>query len=405
MQVQAVSGSTVTFASPFRFNYLLANRPVIRRIMPRNNVGMECLKIRRQDTTAGQASNIAFDRAVNCWVSGIESDTTNFAHIEINRSSNIEVSNSYLHDAFAYGGNGQAYGVLLQFGSNECKVEANYFNHLRHSMLLQAGANGNVLAYNYSTHPYWTEPGLPDSSAGDLVLHGNYPFMNLAEGNIVRNIVIDDSHGKNGPLNTFFRNRAEGYGIFMNFNPATDSVQFIGNEITNNQIGLNFINGSGHFIYGNNYRGAITSGTDAIPDTSLYLPAGQKPPCPAGYAAWPAIGRPGGYNTGTIYASLRVLAGKPAACACIALPATGLSQLPGAANWNVYPDPADGYFEIRGGSSIDRVALYNMAGILVEQQEHPAGNRFLTDRLPAGIYVLRIIANRQTAIRKLTIRN
>ena len=45
-------------------------------------------------------------------------------------------------------------------------------------------------------------------------------------------------------------------------------MQFIGNEITNNTIGLNFIQGVGHFQYGNNLKGALVNGTTNIPDTS-----------------------------------------------------------------------------------------------------------------------------------------
>ena len=63
--------------------------------------------------------------------------------------------------------------------------------------------------------PFWTGTVLPSDAAGDLVLHGNYPYANLFEGNILQNLVVDDSHGLNGPYNTFFRNRADNYGIVM----------------------------------------------------------------------------------------------------------------------------------------------------------------------------------------------
>lgn len=401
MQVQSIAGNTLTFRSPLRFSFPLANQPVIRKINPRHHIGIECLKVQRLDATAGQSSNIVFDRAVNCWVNGIESDSANFAHIEINRSAHIEVSNSYLHHAFAYGGNGQAYGVLLQFGSNECKITANYFRRLRHSMLLQAGANGNVLSYNYSIEPFWTEPSLPDSSAGDLVLHGNWPFMNLAEGNFIRNIVIDDSHGKNGTFNTFLRNRADGFGIFMNFSPPTDSVQFIGNEITNPLIGLNFLQGAGHFTYGNNYRGAITSGNALIPDTSLYLPSGQPPPCPVANEAWPVVGRPGGYNTGTIYAKARVLAGQTAACTCLPTSSSAVRTASLSQALSVYPNPADDLIELQlEHATADRLEIYGMDGRLVLMKDKPG--RFQSiGHLSPGVYLLRIISGAEAGTKKL----
>ena len=90
-------------------------------------------------------------------IQGIESDKCNFAHIDAEYSSNLSISKNYFHDAHNYGSGGKAYGVILHFTSNECKIEDNIFNHLRHSMIVQAGANGNVFStYNYSIDPFWT---------------------------------------------------------------------------------------------------------------------------------------------------------------------------------------------------------------------------------------------------------
>lgn len=97
--------------------------------------------------------------------------------------------------------------------------------------------NGNVFAYNHSTAPFWSAFPLPTDAAGDAVLHGNYPYMNLFEGNVVQNVVIDDSHGINGPNNMFFRNRAELYGIFMGTTPPSDHQNFIGNQVTDTTLG------------------------------------------------------------------------------------------------------------------------------------------------------------------------
>ncbi len=252
MKIKNKVVNKVYFYSPFRFYYKSSLNPKITKINPRKVIGIECLKIARKDITTGQSSNISFDKAVQCWINGVESDSTNYAHIEINRSSNIEITNSYFRDAFAYGGGGQGYGIALQYSANECKIENNIFKHLRHSLLLQAGANGNVIGYNYSLNPFWTELFLPSNSAGDIVLHGNYPFSNLFEGNINQNTVIDNSHGKNGPYNTFLRNRSESYGLFMNNSPATDTTQLLGFEITNPTLGLYTVLGNGNLLYGNN---------------------------------------------------------------------------------------------------------------------------------------------------------
>jgi len=402
-QIRAVQGKQLILKSRARFNYALSLRPRIRRIQPRNNIGIECLSLERLDATSGQSSNIAYDRAVNCWLSGLESDKANFAHVELNRSSNVEIRNSFFHDAFGYGGGGQGYGVLLQMGSNECLVSGNYFRHLRHSMLLQSGANGNVLSYNYSTKPYWTEAGLPDSSAGEIVFHGDFPFMNLAEGNVINNIVIDDSHGRNGPLNTFFRNRATGYGIFMNFTTPTDSQQFIGNEVTSPLTGLYFLSGKGHFQY-NNYQLNLVQGTaGTIPDKSLYLPSGTRPECSEGLA-WPVIGESGTFNTGTIPAVRRVNAGYEASCGCVSFPATtGITVLRQSSDWQLVPNPATDQVRLTGGEAATALEIYDGLGRPAMRVEKPGAAPINIAGLPAGLYLVRIQGLKNAVVQRFVV--
>lgn len=309
--VDSVVGKTLYLRCPLRLDYSDTLNPRIRRVQPRQGVSIECLTIQRLDSTGSSTANIWFHYAYNCRVHGVESRLGNFAHIDIRRSSHITISNSYFSEAHNYGTGGNGYGVCLHATSGSCLVVNNIFRKLRHAMLLQSGANGNVLAYNYSTEPFWTDPVLPANSAGDIALHGNYPYLNLFEGNIVQNIVIDDSHGKNGHHNTFFRNRAELYGIFMNDNPATDSVNFVGNEVTNTGflLGFYYLNGVNHFQFGNNVKGDIMpAGTGALYEVSLLY---DHPP------AWwfsgdpfPPIGPPQPLNEHDIPAKIRYESGQ-----------------------------------------------------------------------------------------------
>ena len=310
VQISTIVGNRINLNSPLRKSFVLNDSCRVRKMLPVKEVGIECLKIKRLDQSLGQTTNIDINYAVNCWVKGVESDTCNFAHIAISNSSNIEISGCYFHDAFAYGGGGQAYGVVAQATSGECLIENNVFNHLRHSMLIQSGANGNVYAYNSSVNPYWVSGALPANSAGDMVLHGNYTFLNLFEGNTGQNIVIDDSHGINGPYNTYFRNRADLYGIFMNSNPPSNNQNFVGNEVTNNGpfMGMYQLSGNGHFAHGNNIKGTIQpANTNTLNDTSYYKKI--KPGYIAFNATWPSIGIPNIISSGTIPSQQRQLQG------------------------------------------------------------------------------------------------
>lgn len=133
------------------------------------------MTIIRLDLKTSQTSNILISYDSNIKVSYVKSYNANYTHVNLNKSSNIVVEGSYFQDGFSYGGEGKAYRLVLQGTTGESLIYNNNFKHLRHSILLQSGANGNVISYNYSRELYWTEPFLPTNSAGDLVLNGNYP--------------------------------------------------------------------------------------------------------------------------------------------------------------------------------------------------------------------------------------
>ena len=332
IHIENISGNTIYFSNALRRNYLLAFEPKIERLIVASGVGIECLKIKRMDPTIEQTSNIKFSFAVKCWVKGVESDSCNFAHIQIDNSSNIEVTNCYFHGAFGYGANGKGYGISCEYSSGDCLVENNIFKHLRHSMLLQAGANGNVFDYNYSILPFKSE-SLPGDLSGDIVLHGNYPYANLFEGNIVQNIFVDASHGINGPYNTLFRNRAESYGIIISAG-AGDSANIVGNEITGTGFGKGnyLMQGNGNLEYGNNKNNTILPpGTTSLTDKSFFY--SSAPSFWNISSPWPPVGIPNTLNTGSIPSKERYLAGHDLTFCLAALPV--IYTFTGNGNWNV----------------------------------------------------------------------
>ncbi len=214
------------------------------RITPIENIGIENLKIYK--------SNIVFQYAVNCWVRGIESSYTFDSHITANWCSHLEISGNYFHNADDY--EDGAYGVNIARSTTNCLIENNVFRRLRHAMVLQAGANCNVFAYNYSheVRAFWKSWfGLIKFDSFDLVIHGRYPYGNLFEQNHVVAIAGDDSHDSyngisvknNGPYNAFLRNWARGdarlssalteYGLVFR---GTPKVSVLGNVIKNKDI-------------------------------------------------------------------------------------------------------------------------------------------------------------------------
>jgi hypothetical protein len=408
-QVNQISGNLLTIQPALRKSLTLASQPRIVRMAPVQFAGVECISIERRDTTSQQTSNILLDRAANCWVKGVHSAYCNFGHVTVQNSAHVQVSGSYFHDAFDYGGGGKAYGVVLQFGSSDCLVENNIFKQLRHAMLLQAGPNGNVVSYNYSMQPFWTGTNLPPNAAGDLVLHGNYPYSNLFEGNIVQNIVIDDSHGANGPGNVFFRNRAEMYGIFMNNNPPSDGQLFIGNEVTGNLpfTGFYLLNGTGHFEFGNNVKNTVTpANTGNLTISSLYL-AGEPAYFQELALEVGIIGLPNPANSGTIPARARFLAGEMTVCEMIPPIVSGSGEaFQGEKDWKIFPNPTTGILKIhlkKASLEAPEIFILDPAGKVIERAFLNEVGEISLARLSPGLYFVMVKNGGQRICEKVVV--
>ncbi len=345
LRIQRISKDTIWLDQALRRDYDLRNYPRLQGLVPAQHIRLERFAVLREDATTDQTSNIRFERVVNSAVYCVRSVKCNFAHLELSWSARIAVSGSHFSDAFDFGGGGKAYGVVLQFASGESRIERNAFSDLRHSILFQAGPSGNIVAWNHSVRPKWTGTSLPSDAAGDLVFHGNYPYRNLCEGNVVQNIVIDDSHGKNGPYNTFLRNRAEGYGIFMNNGVPSPSQHFVHNEITSSALfkGNYILAGGDHTESGNNLRGTITPAGTSSGVLSYALdtvPVFYRP------ASWPPIGPPAVINSRVTEVQSRQASGLLTLCR-EAKPNRLTDQPAAGLIWDAYPNPAHGTVQLR----------------------------------------------------------
>lgn len=388
LQITQIRGDSLYFDHPLRRDFLTDRDAHLIKFEPKTQVGIEQLQIKRLDATDRQTSNIYFKYAANCWVSCVQSLYCNFAHVELNHSTQIEISGSHFQEAHAYGGGGKAYGVMLHFASGNSLVQDNSFQKLRHSMILQAGANGNVLAYNYSTEPYWTEVNLPYNAAGDLVLHGNYPYANLFEGNVVQNIVVDHSHGFNGPFNTFFRNRAELYGIFMNQDPSSDWQNFLGNEVSNSALFLGnyLLAGEGLYEYANNVQGSLRPQANVdLMAKSLFLDDVSE----QSNSSWALIGPPNDLNEHKIAAQIRFESQLTNACAEPNVSTAYQPILKGSDSFYLFSDQDQNRLEVHtdepmGGNST--LSLYSIQGALILQSQERS---LEIGHLASGLYIVR----------------
>ncbi len=230
-EVVAVEGNTVSFRSPLHYDIRMDRSPQIRPQRLRNHCGIEQLYLEK---TIDNGHTIIVKNAAYCRIREIESCNTRKAHIETASALGCQFSENYLHHSFSYGGGGSGYGISLHTHTSDCLVENNIFNHLRHAMIIQNGATGNVFAYNFSTDPVQGESdSLPLNETWDppdISFHGHYAQYNLCEGNIVTEVGISDYWGPMGPGNTFFRNSVSG-GNGMHLHDHSHQQNIIGNTL------------------------------------------------------------------------------------------------------------------------------------------------------------------------------
>ncbi len=396
LEVISAANDQIQVNHPLRFDCDLALHPRLRKISPVQDAGLECLKIKRLDPNVPIGSNIVLEYSRRCWLVGLESEVCNFSHFTLDASAHCEVYGCYAHDAFAYGGNGQAYGLVLEFTSSDNRVQNNVFQHLRHSMLLQSGANGNVLGYNFSIDPFWVE--FPNDAAGEIVLHGNLPSYNLFEGNICENIRPDGSHGNNGPFNTLFRNRTTGYGLITTEPNYQHALNIMGNEMVPGGLfqGLYLVSGDNHFEQGNSQDGTITPlGTPVQEDSSLYFSTAPSFLSGSNFL----IGPPATFNTASIPAKDRFFSGQ-AKTDCEAR--TGLlvnnlePQIP-TLRLDIFPNPASTEFSVFFESTGD-LKIFDLSGrkwyssskldaeLHVDCSHWPPGFYLVQARTALGVY-------------------
>ncbi len=240
LEVTGKSGNSITFSNELYYNYNPSMNPRIRVIEMVQGAGVEKLYLERVSSN-DYGSNVELINAAYCWVREIWSEKTITAHVFCSRCFRNEIRDSYFHDSFDHGSGGKGYGVRLESRSSDNLVENNIFERLRHSIVVQLGATGNVFGYNYSKDPFYKEGN--NWMMSDLNIHGHYPYMNLFEGNVVQYILADNVHGTNGAT-TFFRNRIEkNVSHYLN---DTDNFPFIGisannpnHNIIGNELGIN----------------------------------------------------------------------------------------------------------------------------------------------------------------------
>jgi len=214
MEVQSVSGTTVTFTTPFHIDFQTAFTPQLSRFSDTSNGpvvpvvkhgGVEDLYV--YGGSGGQG-NVWLENAAYSWIKNVESDFQDGPSIAIDASFRCIVRDSYVHSTQTPSPGGGGYGFSFSFYSADNLMENNISWNMNKVMVMRASGGGNVIAYNYMEDGWinystgWVETGINAS-------HMTCPHYELFEGNQSFNFDGDNTWG-NAVYITVFRNHFTG---------------------------------------------------------------------------------------------------------------------------------------------------------------------------------------------------
>ena len=214
MEVQSVSGTTITFTTPFHIAFQTAFAAQLTRfsnvdggpVVPSvKYAGVEDLYL--YGGSGGQG-NIWLSNAAYSWIKNIESDFQDGPGVAIDASFRSIVRDSYIHSTQQPYPGGGGYGISFSLYSADNLVENNIVWNMNKVMVMRASGGGNVVGYNYmedgliGNQTQWVETGLNGS-------HMTTPHYELFEGNQSFNFDGDNTWG-NSVYITAFRNQLTG---------------------------------------------------------------------------------------------------------------------------------------------------------------------------------------------------
>ena len=200
VQVTAVSGSTVTI-SPGLYGAYTQNPVAVPFNMAVQYAGVEDLQVYSNNT--GYDASFGMSECAYCWIKGVESNYTDGDQAEVYWGYRDEIRDSYFSNAYLHTPGTHDSCIQIALKTSATLVENNIVERGHESVILEWGAAGNVISYNY------TEGEFDNSSTsvviGGIDFHGAHPQYNLLEGNMVTEIYGDSVWGTSSQM-TAYRN-------------------------------------------------------------------------------------------------------------------------------------------------------------------------------------------------------
>jgi PKD repeat protein len=205
-RIVSVSGNTITLASPIPLDFTasLNVKAYATTSAPTSMCGVENMTI---DCQNNHESPIRFQGADRCWVKNVEIknvEGSDIGQIKIDWSFQIEIRRCYIHNATGWPNQADGYASSFNYGCSNCLI-VDCVTYRVADLCETNGASGCAYLYNYGVE----HNRASDYARGITLDHGPHGYMNLAEGNILCNVVQDGYHGSTSH-GIMFRNHLNG---------------------------------------------------------------------------------------------------------------------------------------------------------------------------------------------------
>ena len=200
VKIAEVNGRNVSFSPGLYSAY--TNTPLaVPFNMAGVNAGVEDIQVYANNT--GYAANFGMSECAYCWIKGVESNYADGDHVEVYWGFHDEIRDSYFSNAFQHSPGEHDSDIQIGFKTSASLIENNIIERTHVAIMLEWGAAGNVISYNYSTGEF--DSGATNLDIGGIDFHGAHPQFNLLEGNVVTEINEDSVWGTSSHT-TAFRN-------------------------------------------------------------------------------------------------------------------------------------------------------------------------------------------------------
>jgi hypothetical protein len=213
LEIASISGSTVTFTTPFHLSFRVAQTAQMSSFAP-DKLPVRLSGVEDLYTYGGQGGdgggNFIMINGMYTWLRNVESERSKGAGAGFDGCFRCEIRDSFIHTAQTILPASSEYMFQFDWGSSDNLMENNIGWNCGKAIVARGAGGGNVIGYNYLEDVFISDPSFWSFvESGLQAAHQATSHMFLIEGNQSFNFDSDITHG-NSIYMLVFRNHFTG---------------------------------------------------------------------------------------------------------------------------------------------------------------------------------------------------